>query len=139
MITALLSNGTPINIDFKDDDSIQSVVFNTNTFDKYNLMSIQGPQIEEIKISGGLITIPSLCPFLDGKFALPKLRLLHLTNIGIPQFYANQNCSGKINSNFIRDNPFQNTKLPTKKVEVRDTNYYSHKFGKRHSREKSFH
>ena len=109
-------------VDFKDDNSIQKVVFDSNS--KYNIISIEGPEIKEIKLSGPRMNISSLCSFLDNKLALPKLRLLHLTNITIPNFKANQNCSGKMISNFIRDDPFQNTKLPTKNVEVSVTNYY---------------
>merc|ERR1711935_239672 len=81
---------TPLALQFKNDENVQKVVFNTNG--DFAISMIKGPNVEEIELSGKMLTIPTLCPFLRTKKDLPKLRKVSLTNIGIKNFKANQDC-----------------------------------------------
>ena len=75
---------------FNNDKDVQKVVFNANG--NFAIKEIKGPNIEEIELSGKMLTIPTLCPFLKTAKDLPKLRKVSLTNIGIKNFKANQDC-----------------------------------------------
>ena len=75
---------------FNNDENVQKVVFNANG--NFAIKEIKGPNIEEIKLSGKMLTIPTLCPFLRTAKNLPKLRKVSFTNIGIKNFKANQDC-----------------------------------------------
>ena len=75
---------------FNNDENVKKVVFNANG--NFAIKEIKGTNIEEIELSGKMLTISSLCPFLRTKKDLPKLRKVSLTNIGIKNFKANQDC-----------------------------------------------
>ena len=94
---------------FNNDKNVQKVVFNANG--NFAIKEIKGPNIEEIELSGKMLTIPTLCPFLRTKKDLPKLRKVNLTNIGIKNFKANQDCGNNSLTTHLQ------TTIP-KKVEV---------------------
>jgi hypothetical protein len=75
---------------FNNDENVKKVVFNANG--NFAIKEIKGTNIEEIELSGKMLTISTLCPFLRTKKDLPKLRKVSLTNIGIKNFKANQDC-----------------------------------------------
>ena len=75
---------------FNNDKDVQKVVFNANG--NFAINVINGPNIEEIALSGKMLTISTLCPFLKTEKDLPKLRKVSLTNIGIQNFKAYQDC-----------------------------------------------
>ena len=75
---------------FNNDENVQKVVINANG--NFAIKEIKGPNIEEIELSGKMLTISTLCPFLRTVKDLPKLRKVNLTNIGIKNFKANQDC-----------------------------------------------
>ena len=75
---------------FNNDENVQKVVINANG--NFAIKEIKGPNIEEIELSGKMLTISTLCPFLRTQKDLPKLRKVSLTNIGIKNFKANQDC-----------------------------------------------
>jgi hypothetical protein len=96
---------------FNNDENVKKVVFNANG--NFAIKVIKGPNIEEIELSGKMLTIPTLCPFLRTEKDLPKLQKVSLTNIGINNFKANQDCG-----NDSLTAPLQTT-IP-KKVEVQN-------------------
>ena len=96
---------------FNNDPNVRKVVFNANG--NFAIKVIKGPNIEEIELSGKMLTIPTLCPFLRTEKDLPKLQKVSLTNIGINNFKANQDCG-----NDSLTAPLQTT-IP-KKVEVQN-------------------
>ena len=75
----------------------------------FAIKSIQGPNIEEIHISGQMLEIPTVCPFLRTEDDLPSLKKLEFSNIGIDNFQAIQDCG---NDSFTAPNQ------KTNKVEV---------------------
>ena len=86
---------------FKNDENVQKVVFHTNG--DFAISVIKGPNIEEIELSGKLLTIPTLCPFLRTEKDLPKLRKVSLTNIGIKNFKANQDCGNDLLTTHLQE------------------------------------
>ena len=82
--------GLGFNADFGNDEDILKVVINAKG--AFAIKSIQGPNIEEIHISGQMLEIPTVCPFLRTEDDLPSLNKLEFSNIGIDNFQAIQDC-----------------------------------------------
>ena len=95
-----------MDVSFDNDEDIKKVVFKADG--AFCLKSIKGINIEEIRMSGKMLDISSLCQFLD---ALPNFSQATLTNIGITNFQPYQDC-GDDSLNL----PLQTTPLETVEV-----------------------
>ena len=99
--------GLGFDANFGNDEDILKVVINAKG--AFAIKPIQGPNIEEIHISGQMLEIPTVCPFLRTEDDLPSLNKLEFSNIGIDNFQAIQDCG---NDSFTAPNQ------KTNKVEV---------------------
>ena len=94
-----------MDVSFDNDEDIKKVVFKADG--AFCLESIKGINIEEIKMSGKMLGISSLCLFLDTKDDLPNFSKATLTEIGITNFQRYQDCGDDSLKLPLQTNPLE--------------------------------